>query len=343
MPSRELIIALLLALIHCCSSFQTKTSVSIRRQQNCFVRIFETANTNNDDISNEQKPQQHIATLDYASIVLNDLQLSQNQFEQLQSLCELLFETNQHVNLMSRKDCTTATIWEKHILPSLAVLCCSSSRALLSSATKVLDVGTGGGFPGLPLAIAYPDTQFVLIDSVGKKVAAVQSMVNALELRNVKTHVGRAEAYTCDADQQLFDVALGRSVSALPQFCSWMHHVLKKDTGRLLYWMGGDIPEHIQNRVIRQVHIEELFPCLVSDKRVLTFPQIAVSTIAEESGVKVRVQKQSKKVAFTRDEPRTSKKKETAKGAWQKRDRNEPKQRGFDGFKRYESTGSIQS
>jgi len=138
----------------------------------------------------------------------------------LERLSELVCEWNEKINLVSRKDCTPQVVLERHILPSVAPLIVGTAdTTTLHGPTledgesprrlRAIDVGTGGGFPGLPLAIACPDVDFVLLDSVGKKLIAVQEMAVELGLHNVVTHHGRAEEYPVRLG---FDVAFGRSV-----------------------------------------------------------------------------------------------------------------------------------
>lgn len=256
-----------------------------------------------------------------------NLPLSEDQLSRLENLADLVVEWNDRINLVSRKDCNPETVWERHILPSVAI--CATENPLQSAST-VVDVGTGGGFPGLPLAIAYPEAEFLLLDSVGKKLTAVQDMAESLGLSNVQIHHGRAE----ELRGRRFDVATGRSVSALPQFCAWMHHLMQPETGRLMYWIGGEIEESVLSRVQIDIPVEELVTSLETDKRVLILSQSSVSEIADESGITVTLPNPPKK-----QRPARTKKPDKAKGSWQRRrgDENETKQRGYDNFQRYSS------
>lgn len=242
----------------------------------------------------------------------------------------VVVEWNSLINLVSRKDCNPSTVFGRHILPSIAA--CALSDNPLTTAQRVVDVGTGGGFPGLPLAIAYPDTNFVLLDSVGKKLKAVQDMAMSLELDHVSVHHGRAE----ELFGQQFDVATGRSVSALGNFCAWMHHLLAKDTGKLLYWIGGDVDASILDRRTSDVPIVDLLPEMVSDKRILTFEQVDVTTIARESGVDVSAARKATKNRHNRS-AKPTRRKQLAKGAWKSRRNEEQKNRGYEDFQRYSS------
>ena len=296
---------------------------------------------NDDDNNNDGKtiPPPLLFELDPTSdqahsIIIDQLKLSEQQYEQLVMLCTLVLEWNEKINLISRKNCRISTIFGRHILPSLACCAMIDQNNPLNKAKLVIDVGTGGGFPGLPLAIAYPTIQFCLLDSVGKKLTAVEAMANELNLNNVQIHHGRSE----DFANQKFDVVLGRSVTAIPQFCVWIEHLLQKDTGHLMYWIGGDIPTNILDYAKVDYDIMELIPNIISDKRILIFPQASVHEIARSSGIK-KVQRTTtnKPDNDVRKKKQPQKSKDKAKGAWQKRKSDEPKQRGYDNFQRYNS------
>ena len=212
-----------------------------------------------------------------------------------------------------------------------------SPRLLLAANTdwndlKVIDVGTGGGFPGLPLAIVYPEAEFMLVDSVGKKLKAVEEMARELDLTNVRIHHGRAEEMTDDIlegsrHRGAYDVCLGRSVAALPKFCFWISELIKPESGRLVYIIGGDIEDALLAQVESDVAIDNvLAQDGASDKRILTFNQEAVARIAAASG-EVKRKRGKPKAKVVRN-------KQKAKGQWKKRE-NKPKQRGFDDFQRY--------
>ena len=218
-----------------------------------------------------------------------------------------------------------------------------------------MDVGTGGGFPGLPLAVQYPDAQFVLADSVGKKIDAVADMAHQLNLQNVQTHHGRVEDYLAQQtalassgndssnNPQKFDVVTGRSVTALPQFCAWIQDLLEDD-GHLVYWTGGTVDATLLAQAIQNTSIQDQIPDWWSDnhdKRILVFPAAAVREIAAASGIVVKpTGAVNHKPQSKRQQERKTKK--AAKGAWSNRRKNpnEPRQRGYENFRRYSSSSS---
>ncbi|MCS7152698.1 MAG: 16S rRNA (guanine(527)-N(7))-methyltransferase RsmG [Bacteroidia bacterium] len=142
---------------------------------------------------------------------------------------ELLRRINASLNLISRKD--IEWVWEHHIIPSLLFL----GWWRLPAGAKVLDIGTGGGLPGIPLAITHPQTYFFLIDSTRKKVEALRFIVKELELsERVEVHWGRAEELPTR-----FPYIVGRAVAPLPRFLSWCQKVLSPQ-GTVFYYTGGD-------------------------------------------------------------------------------------------------------
>lgn len=166
-----------------------------------------------------------------------DLTLEQQkQFEQLEALYT---EWNAKINVISRKD--IQELYTKHVLHSLGI---AKIMPFLPGA-DVLDVGTGGGFPGVPLAILFPETQFYLIDVIGKKIKVVNEVVSALGLKNVKAEQKRAETVT-----EKFDFIVSRAVTNMPDFISWIRYKTKKDNNHafengVLYLKGGDLTEEL--------------------------------------------------------------------------------------------------
>ena len=142
---------------------------------------------------------------------LTDLQIK--QFEQLAPLYE---EWNAKINVISRKD--IANLYERHVLHSLTI----ARFVRFQNGAKVLDLGTGGGFPGIPLAIMFPETQFTLIDGTGKKIRVVQEVVNALDLTNVEARQVRAE----ELKKMKFDFVVSRAVAAIDQLMLWSLRLL---------------------------------------------------------------------------------------------------------------------
>ena len=152
----------------------------------------------------------------------------QRQFEMLQPLYE---EWNSKINVVSRKDIDKLQL--HHVLHSLAIAKFADMADLFTPGTKIMDVGTGGGFPGIPLAIIYPQVDFLLVDSIGKKIKVVQEVAAALGLKNVRAVKSRAE----EIDEK-FDYIVSRAVTDLGNFLPW---VKGKYTKGVIYLKGGDL------------------------------------------------------------------------------------------------------
>ena len=165
---------------------------------------------------------------------LTDVQ--KNQFQQLESLYQ---DWNSKINVISRKDIDE--LYVKHVLHSLAI----AKIQKFEPGTYVLDVGTGGGFPGIPLAILFPETRFYLIDVILKKINVVKAVAEALDLKNVKAEQMRAENVKGD-----FDFIVSRAVTNMPDFVSWIKDEIEKQQKHelkngILYLKGGDLTEEL--------------------------------------------------------------------------------------------------
>jgi 16S rRNA (guanine527-N7)-methyltransferase len=166
--------------------------------------------------------------------------LSETQLSLFEQLQPLYAEWNAQINVISRKD--FPDFYEHHVLHSLAI----AKLISFSPGTKVLDVGTGGGFPGIPLAILFPKTQFHLVDSIGKKIKVVTSVIESLGLQNVTAQQIRAEELT-----EKYDFVISRAVIRLPEFVAWVQkNIARKQINALpngiLYLKGGDLQEELK-------------------------------------------------------------------------------------------------
>jgi len=166
-------------------------------------------------------------------------ELSDEAVEQLDKLKALYTEWNAAINVISRKDMDAFD--ERHVLHSLALV----KAMKFAPGSDVLDVGTGGGFPGIPLAIVYPEVNFVLCDSIGKKMKVVRAVVQALGLTNVTVHHGRAEEI-----KGQFDFVVSRAVTRMNRFIPWVQGKIKKQSinpwpNGILALKGGDLSEEL--------------------------------------------------------------------------------------------------
>ena len=155
--------------------------------------------------------------------------LSEQQRQQFAQLKPLYETWNARINVISRQD--MAAFYLHHVLHSLGIAKVHDFRP----GEQVLDVGTGGGFPGIPLAILYPDTHFMLVDSIAKKLKVVQAVVQALGLTNVTTRQTRVEDMTTP-----YDTLVSRAVARMVSFYRWVQPVRRPDS-RIFYLKGGDI------------------------------------------------------------------------------------------------------
>ncbi|WP_346857085.1 16S rRNA (guanine(527)-N(7))-methyltransferase RsmG [uncultured Draconibacterium sp.] len=166
--------------------------------------------------------------------------LSETQIELFTQLEPLYAEWNAQINVISRKD--FSEFYERHVLHSLAI----AKLIRFVGKTKILDVGTGGGFPGIPLAILFPDVDFHLVDSIGKKIKVVNGVAASLGLKNVRAEQIRAEQL-----QEKYDFVVSRAVTRLPEFVPWIQkNISKKNLNALpngvIYLKGGDLTQEIK-------------------------------------------------------------------------------------------------
>lgn len=169
----------------------------------------------------------------------NGLEVAESRWALLERWAELLHEHNQRINLVSRKE--EGVIWEKHLLPCLALLCLRE----FPEGVDVCDFGTGGGLPGLPLAIVRPDLRVTLLDSRRKKIAAVQQMVEQLGLENAQTVLGRGEELgKVRPWRQRFPVLTARAVAPLSDLLRWIRDLRKPDAV-LHVFKGGEFRDEI--------------------------------------------------------------------------------------------------
>lgn len=196
-------------------------------------------------------------------------ELTSQQLSQFKHLEALYQDWNQKINVVSRKD--IEELYLRHVLHSLGIAKVQS----FGQGAEIIDVGTGGGFPGIPLAILYPDTQFTLVDAIGKKIKVVNEVVEGLKLTNVTTHHSRVE----DLKGQ-YDFIISRAVAAMSTFEHWTRGKIKKDSAHesrngILYLKGGDLTEELANYKIAEIF--ELSTFFEEDffetKKVVYLPQ----------------------------------------------------------------------
>jgi 16S rRNA (guanine527-N7)-methyltransferase len=168
--------------------------------------------------------------------------VQRDKFSRLEALYQ---DWNSKVNVISRQDIDT--LYERHVLHSLGI----AKVIQFKAGTSVLDVGTGGGFPGIPLAIMFPETQFHLVDSIGKKIRVVQEIAASLELTNVKAEQIRAEKL-----EETYEFVVSRAVTRMTPFVGWVRNNISRNSfhtlrNGILYLKGGDLTEELSELKIK--------------------------------------------------------------------------------------------
>ncbi|MEN8124765.1 MAG: 16S rRNA (guanine(527)-N(7))-methyltransferase RsmG [Bacteroidota bacterium] len=167
--------------------------------------------------------------------------LSDRQVNQFSKLKDLYKNWNANINVISRKDIDE--LYVRHVLHSLGI----AKVQAFKSGSKILDVGTGGGFPGIPLAILFPDSDFYLVDSIGKKIKVVNEIAKELKLKNVRAEQIRAEKVKGE-----FDFIVSRAVTNMNDFVKWTRKKIAKKQNHeikngILYLKGGDLTDELKN------------------------------------------------------------------------------------------------
>lgn len=195
---------------------------------------------------------------------------SKKQVSQLQQLDALYKEWNEKINVISRKDIDT--LYERHVLHSLAIaVVCTFDQG-----ARVVDIGTGGGFPGIPLAIFFPDVEFVLVDSIGKKIKVVEGVADAIGLKNVTAVHSRVEQVKGN-----FDFAVSRAVAPLGELWGWVNEKIKPGhkseelPAGLICLKGGDLREEIKASGLKAKaqawDVHDIFPEPVFEEKYVIY------------------------------------------------------------------------
>ena len=176
--------------------------------------------------------------------------LTETQIKQFSQLQNLYMEWNAQINVISRKDMDN--LYVKHVLHSLAI----AKVITFSDGTKILDVGTGGGFPGIPLAILFPKVEFLLVDSIGKKIKVVNEVATSIGLKNLRAQHTRAEQVVGQ-----FDFVVSRAVTKMKVFQQWVRKRISTKQNNILfngilYLKGGDLTEELQG--IKNVDVYDI-------------------------------------------------------------------------------------
>ncbi|MEB2786652.1 16S rRNA (guanine(527)-N(7))-methyltransferase RsmG [Algoriphagus persicinus] len=195
--------------------------------------------------------------------------LTETQLAQFDLLQELYDDWNSKINVISRKD--MEEFYVHHVLHSLGIV----KVMPFEPETKILDIGTGGGFPGIPLAIMFPETQFHLVDSIGKKITVVKDVVKQLKLSNVEAQQARAEQLI-----RKYDFVISRAVTRMANFYPWVKNKIRKEDineypNGILYLKGGEVDEELEELGKSYVvyHLEDYFKeAFFETKKVIYMP-----------------------------------------------------------------------
>ncbi|WP_339879909.1 16S rRNA (guanine(527)-N(7))-methyltransferase RsmG [uncultured Algoriphagus sp.] len=181
--------------------------------------------------------------------------LTETQLAQFEKLQELYEDWNSKINVISRKD--MEQFYVHHVLHSLGIV----KVMPFEPGSKILDIGTGGGFPGIPLAIMFPETHFHLVDSIGKKITVVKDVVKQLKLTNVEAQQARAEQLI-----RKYDFVISRAVTRMVNFYPWVKNKIRKEDineypNGILYLKGGEVDEEMEELGKSYVvyHLEDYF------------------------------------------------------------------------------------
>jgi 16S rRNA (guanine527-N7)-methyltransferase len=192
---------------------------------------------------------------------------STEQYSSFKKLLPLYADWNSKINVISRKDINN--LYERHVLHSLAI----AKSNPFPDGSAIMDVGTGGGFPGIPLAIAFPECDFTLIDSIGKKITVVNEVATALGLRNIV-----AKKINVNEIKETFDFIVSRAVCAFPEFVKMTEKKVKRKKGNgIVYLKGGDLIEELKsfkNRIIVN-EISQWFPLEYFETKKIVFLPIS--------------------------------------------------------------------
>jgi 16S rRNA (guanine527-N7)-methyltransferase len=195
------------------------------------------------------------------------------QYQKLEQLQSLYADWNSKINLISRNDITE--LYERHVLHSLAI----AKFFPFKPGTKIIDIGTGGGFPGIPLAIVFPEVQFTLVDSIQKKIKVVQDVIEQLKLKNATAACARVETLNTT-----FDFAVTRAVAEFPLLINWMDKKIKKQSindfpNGIIALKGGNLAEELKFiPQARTYNIEDIFlSSFFIEKKIVFFPYFSKS------------------------------------------------------------------